>query len=240
MRYIRCFLIMFSTSDDTIKSPGAMSYFQRIPTTQNTVLSYYSTYMGNILPYYFVAFITIYGSEDVGTLAKSLWPQLQQSLEQLDPTPLFFLGSTHRRAASGSTRYLYCWFCPRKTKWIAFDCSETVACPGAMTNKYWNAIKTRKTIPWLYSNSIPTKSAKFCPFTLKQNETCVLDEAQRVLRFLIHDSNWTNIESGETFPEIVFTRNKLPLLTYSRVFQRKHPYKYPYLFFTGETATTFG
>ena len=218
--HFQCFLVLFFTSDDAIFRKVLYSDETYIAIRQDTVLFYRSSEAwSRIMPHYFVGFVSISSSLDVIDFAKAIWPTiLRDSFDLVHPAPSVFLGHYEKRGLSDVTGCSYCWFCSEETQWSVFNCTQNGAagCPRIMMDAYRKALGNPKNVPWilheaLVKKSVPEKPSQFCPFVLNSSATCTLDEKRRVLRFFIHDSNWTskdharmirNVAEANPFPKL--------------------------------------
>ena len=224
IRNFCCFLILFSTSADIMYSRMASTYYKNMPLKQGWVLSFRTALKARMMPYYLVAFMSVTdGRQDAFTAIQALWLKLQESLDKYHPTPSFFLahhqqGPKHN--VGGPTNcFYYCWFCHYTSKWWEFGCrGNEKALPAVMMDTQRRAFGGRKNIPWLFSDTtreaVPKKLSTSCPFSLNATATCLMDHTDRVLEFLIHDSNWTQVQDSLTFKETGFVNLKTPTIEY--------------------------
>ena len=110
---------------------------------------------------------------------------------------------------------------------------DQMTCPDLMMEAYRSAFGHRKNIPSAFSQSnefrarIPKPVSELCPFTLAPNSSCVLNEIQRVLAFLVHDSNWTNAEAETSFSKVGYSPIRFPKLQYGPISSQYYPIDIP-------------
>ena len=239
IRNFDCFLIMFSTSNDTFSDPSLLWPYNRKFLAQDMVFPCAHSDC-RIMPYYFVGFMFV-GEErpakDWKRNVAEFWQELghERKFDFHHPTPSYFFEFDSLGLQFAGSGCVYCWFCPDDHKLWEFNCGNDLAvCPVVMMDVYRNAFGKPQNVPWTVSQlgkqvGIPSVANNFCPFTLNSTASCKLDRFNRVLHFLISEFNWTNVtvlESGK-IPE------QLPRLSYHS--DSKVPYSH-HVLLTGETS----
>ena len=254
IRHFRCFLVLLSTSISQLTDEKSMFKASDLSRAlrQDSVLPYGTTagwYEGKrrprIMPNYIVTFLATDSAEALPTFAteavsQSVLPWLLSSLDWYEQAPIFFISKLGQNEVQYSGVY-YCSFCPLQYEWHAFDSAKDASCPEAMMSTYRNSFgRNRRNVPWLYSldffDKFPQKTKEFCPLSLKANTSCISDDKNRVLAFLLDSSNWTligQVSDDDSRANYRFS-SSLPRIQYKRLSALGYPAD---VLMTGDTAS---